>query len=85
MIGAQGTEALGAAGMTNLVINLSVSLLMGLMLLPTTSVAAAHAKNDPAMVRSCGRKAPVPRLCPSALSLPCFARPIAGSSLIAFR
>ena len=51
MIGAQGTEALGAAGMTNLVINLSVSLLMGLMLLPTTSVAAAHAKNDPAKVR----------------------------------
>ncbi len=53
MIGAQGTEALGAAGMTNLVINLSVSLLMGLMLLPTTSVAAAHAKNDPAKVLSC--------------------------------
>ena len=57
MIGAQGTEALGAAGMTNLVINLSVSLLMGLMLLPTTSVAAAHAKNDPAKVRSCSRAA----------------------------
>ena len=53
MIGAQGTEALGAAGMTNLVINLSVSLLMGLMLLPTTSVAAANAKNDHAKVRSC--------------------------------
>ena len=54
MIGAQGTEALGAAGMTNLVINLSVSLLMGLMLLPTTSVAAAFAKHDQAKVSSRG-------------------------------
>ena len=80
MIGAQGTEALGAAGMTNLVINLSVSLLMGLMLLPTTSVAAAHAKNDPAKVRSCSRTAQVPGLRPS---VPCSAGPPAESSLIA--
>lgn len=51
MVGQVGTEALGAVGLTNQALNLSMSLLSGLMILPTSQVAAAAALGDPDKVR----------------------------------